>query len=521
LRDVATGTARIARGLVPLRRATPRRLVRISGAMSTHGLSVAGLTRVAAIRNGRDIVLIDRHGPLSAEQLDRWANTVAGELARRELVAPGGRLGVLCRSGRGFLIATAAASCIGADAVLLHPGYRPVELADVIRAQDLRVVVHDDDLGELLGAAGFRGTGIIADVAVPGLLSVPGLAALPQADLAAPPRPGRLVLLSSGRGGRPRSAHRAPPGAAAALPLTTLLRRLQIRRGAPVLVLPPLHHPLGIGFMAVSLGLGCPAVVRERFDADETLRLMDEHAVQTLVTLPRMLLQLAEAAAGHRPASLRVIVSGGGPLLPNVWRRATDAFGPIVHNVYGSVATGWCTLATPDDLAVAPGTIGRPAAGVELAILGDDHQPVPPGVLGDVYVASPTADPGADRRRVRGGRWVAARDVGHSDEAGHLFVDARAGLLIDVAGHRLAPGAIEDALLAHPAVADAAVSAQPESDRQTRIVARVQLRPGAAVTADDLRAHVGGWLGPHARPDDVRLVSAIPLSDAGQPRPLE
>jgi malonyl-CoA/methylmalonyl-CoA synthetase len=111
--------------------------------------------------------------------------------------------------------------------------------------------------------------------------------------------------------------------------------------------------------------------------------------------------------------------------------------------------------------------------------------------------------------------------VGHRDDAGHLFVDARAGLLIDAAGQRVAPGAIEDALLAHPAVADVAVTGQPDPDRGTRIVARVELRPGAAVTADDLAAHVGGWLGPHARPHDVRLVRSIPLTDAGQPQPLD
>lgn len=526
MRDVATGASRIARGLVPLRRATPRRLVRIAGSISAYGLTLAGMARVASIRDGRDVVLVDRAGPVTADQLDRWSATVAGELYRRELVVPGGRLGVLCRSGRGFVIASVAALRIGADVVLLHPSYRSNELGEVIRTQDLRIIVHDDELGDLLAAAGFRGRTVLADATAPGLLSLPSMAALPQVDVPAPMRPGRIVLLSSGRGGRPRSAYRSPPGASSSLPVTSMLRRLDIRRGSPLMILPPLHHPLGVGFMTVALGLGCRTVVRPRFDPAETLALLEEHAVETLVTLPRMLLRLAEEL-GDRPSppSLRTIVSGGGPLLPSVWRRATHAFGPIVHNVYGSVSAGWCALATPADLAAAPGTIGRPAAGVEISIVDDDGAPAAAGVVGRVLVSSPAAALTRAETPSRHGQRVDTLDVGHRDESGRLFVDARAGNMIAVDGQRIPPAAVEDVLLEHCAVADAAVarrSGRRPGESGSGIAARVVVRPTAdpgerEMVVEQLHERLAERFGAAGTAAELRVVSAIPLTDTGQP----
>ena len=126
--------------------------------MSTYGLTLAGLCRIAATRHGRDVVLIDDAGPVTAEQLDRWSATVAGEFANRGIVVSGGKLGVLARSGRGMVVATIAANRLGADAVLLHPAFSATQLAELLRVEELRAVVHDDEFGDLLAAARFRGT---------------------------------------------------------------------------------------------------------------------------------------------------------------------------------------------------------------------------------------------------------------------------------------------------------------------------------------------------------------------------
>ena len=519
LADVAAGSARLTRGLVPLRRATPRRLVRMARGLSAHGLTLAGLARLAAIRDGRDVVLVDAAGPVTADQLDRWSSTVAGELVRREILAAGSRLGVLCRGGRGFAVAAIAGSRVGADVVLLHTGYSANTLADVLRIEEVRAVVHDEEFGDLLGAARFRGTTIIADGAAPGVLSLRGMQALPQADAPAPAHPGQLVVLTSGTSGRPRHAHRRPAGPAAAIPVTSLFRRLAIRRRSPMLILPPLFHGYGVGSFAVALGLGCPAIVVARFDADDALRLVDEHAVETLVVVPSMLHRLGEALGDRPPPpSLRAIVSASAPLHPTVWRRAVAAFGPIVHNVYGSTEAGWCTLARPEDLAAAPGTIGRPAVGIQVHIVDERGLAAPPHTVGRVVVGSPLLDDGADAGAVlrRRGGFVDTGDLGHVDEHGRYFVDGRADDMIVSGGEQVFTAAVEDVLLGHPGVADALVVGELDEDLGPGLVAHVVVRAGHAPSEDDLAAHLADTLGAAAQPRRFRFVTAIATNDVGK-----
>ena len=142
--------------------------------------------------------------------------------------------------------------------------------------------------------------------------------------------------------------------------MTTLLRRLDVRRGSPMLITLPFHRAAGLGFMVVSLGLGCRAVVpTPGASAADLLDLVDERRVETVVLTPDTLATLVETVAdGPAPPSLRTVVTSGGRLDADRWRAAAVTLGPIVWNLYGGAIAGWCTLASPDELAAAPGTIG-------------------------------------------------------------------------------------------------------------------------------------------------------------------
>lgn len=511
--DVVGGATRLTRGLVPWRRATPRRLTRIARDVSTHWLTLAGLARVAAIRNGPDVVVIDGAGPVTAEQLDRWSATVAGELVHRGIIVPGGKLGVLCRNGRGLVVAVIAATRLGADAVVLHPGFESSQLAELLRVEDLRAVVHDEEFGDVLAAARYRGTSILADTTAPGVHSLRSMQALPQAELARPSRPGRVVVVTAGLSGRPRVARRVGTSANAGIPLTTLVRRLDLPRGAPMLIMAPLQQAFGLQFFALALGLGCPAVIVDRPDAARALAVIDEHRVATLVATPAGLAAIAEELGDRpAPASLASVVVGGGPLLASRWRRAVSRLGPIIHHIYGSAETGWCTVATPDDLTAAPGTVGRPAAGIELRIVDDEGRPVPVGGVGRLLVRSPMVADGAGN----GDGAVDTGDLAHRDEAGRYFIDGRLAERIQRDGVDVFADAIEDALLAHPAVADAMVSARPDgSDLTAEVIVRSGLEEP---TGEELAQLVGERLGPAPVPDAVRIVTAIATSETGRRR---
>ena len=240
----------------------------------------------------------------------------------------------------------------------------------------------------------------------------------------------------------------------------------------------------------------------------------------TLVATPIALLAMAEALGDNPPPpSLRVVVAGGGSLLANRWRRVADAFGPIVHHVYGSAETGWCTVAGPSDLDVSPGTIGRPVAGIDLRIVGDDGRSVPTGAVGRLLVRSPLAAvDGAGPGPVHtSDGFVDTGDLAHLDGGGRYVVVGRAAERITRGPRDVYLDAIEDAVLGHPAVADVSVTAEP-GPSGTRLIAHLVVRPDRSLTHDEVVTCVRDQLGPESAPDETRIVSSIATTDTGRRR---
>lgn len=325
----------LVRGLVPLRRATPRRLARLARIAVTHGRTVAGLAAAAAIRDGRAVGLVDGDGALTYDQLDRRAATVAGELHGRGVLHAGHHVGVLCRNGRGLIVAVLAASRLGADIVLLSPDIDSASLAAALREEDLHVVVHDEEFTGALAAARFRGTSIVADRSTPAQLNVRDLELLPQATAPLPDRPGRIVVRTRPPGWDVTASQ--PMSVRTEIAPDVLARRLPVERGSRVLILAPLAEPEGLASWAAAMVQECPVIVAGGADAAEALRLVDEHRVDTIVADDEALGRII-TALGDRPGptSIHTVVVCGAQR-SGLRPRLVDAFGPTVRIVARTV----------------------------------------------------------------------------------------------------------------------------------------------------------------------------------------
>src|SRR5205823_1810488 len=136
-----------------------------------------------------------------------------------------------------------------------------------------------------------------------------------------------------------------------------------------------------------------PAVLRRRFDAEATLELIERHRAGVLLAVPTMLARMMAVPEERRDrydtSSLRMIISGAAPLPPELAKVVMDGFGDVLYNGYASTESGAGTLATPADLRAAPGTVGKPMAGVKLRILDEHGQELPAGETGRVFIGSP------------------------------------------------------------------------------------------------------------------------------------
>ncbi|MEV6966139.1 SDR family NAD(P)-dependent oxidoreductase [Hamadaea sp. NPDC051192] len=381
---VERGMAASAR-LLPLRAAAlvdPLRMVRLAWASRRYGWTLTAAT--AGGRTG-EVALVDRSGPLTRGELQAAAQSCATALRDRG-VRPGDRVGIRCATHRGLAITASAAGLLGLDTVLLPPHAEP--------ADTLTVLISDDAPG----------------TPWPTLVGGPGGA------LGRPPVRGRLTVLTSGTTGTPRLVRRKLTWRTLLGPALAHLRHIPIRAGRPIIVAVPAYHGYGLSYLAAGLALGAPVVLVPGKDPAAVLAAAREHRPTAIFALPEHLAGLAaQPDAADLPPGVR-IVTGAEPLAPELSRQLLDVFGDRVYNLFGSTEAGWAAMATPADLKAAPGTVGRPPAGVRLHVLTDDGRPALPGETGAVHVGG----------WLPRGRLVATGDLGHLDRAGRLMLDGRA-----------------------------------------------------------------------------------------------
>jgi acyl-CoA synthetase (AMP-forming)/AMP-acid ligase II len=237
---------------------------------------------------------------------------------------------------------------------------------------------------------------------------------------------------------------------------------------------------------------------------DEVLDLIDAHDVSVLVALPVQLRRLV-AAARQSPATLRAIVSGAAPLPPDLHASLVRVFGDVVYNLYGATEAGWAAIATPADLAAAPGTVGRAPHGVRLRIRGPGGELLPPGTSGEVYVSG----------WLRGGRELATGDLGHLDPAGRLMLSGRVDTMIVSGGVNVYPESVAAVLAQHPDIAAVDVTAVADVEFGQRLAAHVRRRHDARLTVEELRAWQRERLPPAQRVRDISFTEEL---DAQRPR---
>lgn len=484
--------------LAPVR---PDRLVGMAVALARWRLTLATGYAAGAARHPDRWALIDDEGALTFREVDRRTDRIAGELCSRG-VAEGDAVGLLARNGRGFVEAAVALAKCGADVLYLGTSTAAPQLREVLAREGARLCVADAELAE----------------AVPYAVTTEELGALAtQPGPRGPRRTGRTarqVILTSGTTGAPRGAARTGGSAADAVSVLSLIP-LQARE--VTVVAAPAFHAWGLGNLTLAMVLGSTVVLQRRFDPEAVLAAVQEHRATALVVVPVLLDKILGAGPERfDTSSLRVIASSGGALPGDLPQRTAAAFGPVLHNLYGSTEVAYAAVATPRDLADDPRSAGRAPHGVRLRVVDDQGRDCPPGVAGRVFVGNAMGFPGytdgTDKDRLDG--LIATGDLGRFDATGRLTVLGRDDDMVVVGGENVFTGQVEDVLLTHEGVVDASVVDVPDPAYGVRLVAYVvTTRP---VTAQELQQLVRDRLARHAVPREVRFAGELPRNATGK-----
>jgi len=288
----------------------------------------------------------------------------------------------------------------------------------------------------------------------------------------------------------------------------------------------------GLICYTVALALGVPVVCQEAAPSPElTLARLRELGVTNLATTPTLLrgiMALGEEAVRKTPVRVRCASSCGEPLNAEVVTFFQRVWGVTVMDQYGSSEFG-LPIANCNALAmdVRPGSMGLPLPGSHMAIVDDAGREVGEGVVGQI--AMRRSDVGyyslgywQDAERTRDlfrGPWMISGDLARRDADGYFWFEGRADDVIKSSGYRIGPFEVESAILAHPAVAEAAVVGKPDARRGQIVKAYVVLRPEVAAAprlADEIVDVVKQRVGRHQAPREIEFLDHLPKTESGK-----
>lgn len=502
-----------------LRSIPPGEIVPVLRAVQRYGL-LGAATAIAAGRDPNGLALIDERGPLSFGDLDRRTNALANEWRRLGL-GPGASVAILVGNHRGFLEAVFAAGKCGAGVLLLNTGFGSGQLAEVMAREGADLLVYDEECGAVVADVRPRLGRLRAWADMPAADTLDGL--IERGDPAPPPSSGgrpKIVISTSGTTGVPKGAARSEPYSL--IPVGGLLGKVPFRGREVTECCVPLFHSMGFSHAMYAMVLGSTLVLRRHFDPGPALASVAAHRASAMIVVPVMLRRILDlgpgALAEHDLSALRIVFVGGSRLGAALATRALGALGPVVYNMYGSTEVAYATIATPADLAAAPGCVGAVVPGSVVKVFtGDGHQ-APPGTPGRIFVGNVLAFEGYTGGGTKEsiGGLMSTGDVGHFDRAGRLFIDGRDDEMIVSGGENVYPGEVEEALARHPGILDVAVVGVDDDEFGQRLRAYLVLRPGASLTEHDVQEYVRNRLARFKIPRDVVFVDELPRNAGGK-----
>jgi acyl-CoA synthetase (AMP-forming)/AMP-acid ligase II len=300
------------------------------------------------------------------------------------------------------------------------------------------------------------------------------------------------------------------------------------------LVSVPPYHIAGIAALLSSIYSMRRILMLPAFDPDDWLELAGSERATNAFVVPTMLARIIarmDAGANADLASMQSIAYGGGRMPTELIERALELFPNVgFTNAYGLTETSsTIALLGPEEhrlaqRATAPevrarlGSVGKPLPTVEIEIRDEDGRVLPAGERGEIYVrGDQVSGEYKERKALDKDGWFPTRDAGWIDPEGYLFLAGRTDDVIVRGGENMSPGEIEDVLMAHPAVADAAAVGVPSVEWGEAVGIAIVAKPGETLPSDDeLRALIKNRLRSSRVPERIARLDALPYNEMGK-----
>jgi long-chain acyl-CoA synthetase len=514
----------------------------------------------AAIGRGDDTFLVYGDRTYGFGDFAERSNGLARALADSCGVGPGDRVAVLSQNNPEWCLTFWATVSLGAILVGLNGWWKADEILYGLQDSGAKVLVADAKRFERVADRLAEAPDLILVLLIDaGPDDFPGAAAsgvklqrFDELDVVPSDRfpdtpvtedDAAVIFYTSGTTGKPKGAistHRSMIANLQNTMYTTVAGAMANPTGASVLptgsgqtvslLTSPLFHVSGChSNLVVGLLAGIKIVIPEgRFQPDKVLELIEDHRVNVWATVPTMVWRVCEFPGRHDydTSSVTSVAFGGSPSADELQRKVIDTFPNVAStsNAYGLTETSSvATVISGEDAKRKPWSVGPPVPGVEIRIVDPMNQPLVQGETGEVCIRGSILmkgywnKPEATAEAIDGDGWLHTGDIGHLDDEGYLAITDRKKDMIIRGGENIYCVEIENRLVLHPAVADAAIIgvAHPELGEEVKAV--VQVEAGESLTEDDVRAWVRAELADFKVPAHVEIrTEPLPRNASGK-----
>ncbi|MGE0598381.1 MAG: AMP-binding protein [Dehalococcoidia bacterium] len=462
------------------------------------------------------IGLVGENETVTREHLRDSVETIASRLVSRGLERTD-RVAIVVRNGPGAVMAFLG-STLAAVAAPLNPAYPEAEFTFAMRDLPARVLLTDGSSSAAIAAANALG---IPQLDLGDILASPP--ANPEAPRPAPDNVA-LILHTSGTTGTPKRVPLTHSNLAASA--SNIAASLALAPNDRCLNVMPLFHIHGLMAGALAtLSSGGSVVCTPGFDSFRMVSWLESFQPTWYTAVPTMHQALlarlrADSRINH---NLRFIRSCSSALPGAVHREIEERFNVPFVEAYGMTEASHQIATNPlPPQARLPGSVGLPS-GVEVAVFGEDSLPSAPGATGEIGIRGRSVTSGYEgidpTEFTYPGGWLRTGDQGFLDSSGYVHLTGRLKELINRGGEKIAPREVEEALLAHPAVAEAVVFGVPHPMLGEEVAATVVVAANARQpTTAELRAVVAEQLASFKVPRKIVFVDQIPVGPTGKPQ---
>jgi len=410
------------------------------------------------------------------------------------------------------------------------------ETAYIVQDSGAKALVGDERFGEMCRAAadelGFPAQARFCVGHVPGFRPYGELSAGMPSTLPEDRAAGQVMNYTSGTTGRPKGVRRKlmpfdPDTVGSMFAMFLSMFGIAPHDDNVHLTGSPLYHTAVLMFAGCSLHFGHTLVLMDKWTPEGSLAVMERRRVTTTHMVPtqfhRLLALPDEVKRRYDVSSLRHVIHAAAPCPIDVKRRMLEWWGPVIYEYYAA-SEGGGTLVTPEEWLRYPGTVGRAWPSSEIRIFDDDGKVCPTGQPGTVYMALGVQDfeYHGDQAKTAANRrdgFFTVGDIGYLNEDGYLFLCDRKIDMIISGGANIYPTEVENVLLSHPKVADAAVFGIPDEDWGEQVKAAIEpaagIQPSPAL-ADEILAFCAERIAKFKCPRSIDFVAEMPRDPNGK-----